>query len=272
MIGEQVKQQLTALQGQSSLATIPNQFEDIQLDELEQQEALRKGREAKYYKIKQDEYWARVNSVIDWSKPNARELYETLKDTKSQAGERFQVTDWNLPILRALCLYFSGDIQLESQFPGMKLSKGIMLMGTPGTGKTHLMNFFAKNPYQSYVNVTTKLIAERYRTQWTRDEKDALEYYSQPAKAEYGHVYGHTELGYCFGDLGTEGVKKSYGNEVNVMEHIIFQRYENKLPFPMTHVTTNLNAQELEESYGLRIRDRIREMFNVFTLNGKSFR
>jgi DNA replication protein DnaC len=148
-----------------------------------------------------------------------------------------------------------------------------MLMGSPGTGKSHLMSFFSKNPHTSYSHITCKSVAERYRTGWKRDDLETLEWYSFPLKAEFGHVYGQTQLGYCFGDLGTEDEKKNFGNSMNVMEHIIFQRYENKLPFNLTHITTNLNGTEIENFYGLRIRDRIREMFNIMVLETKeSFR
>jgi hypothetical protein len=31
----------------------------------------------------------------------------------------------------------------------------------------------------------------------------------------------------------------------------------------MTHITTNLNATEIEKQYGVRVRSRLREMMNV---------
>jgi len=31
----------------------------------------------------------------------------------------------------------------------------------------------------------------------------------------------------------------------------------------MTHITTNLNAEEIEDRYGNRVRSRLREMVNV---------
>lgn len=36
---------------------------------------------------------------------------------------------------------------------------------------------------------------------------------------------------------------------------------------PKTHITTNLNAQELEEKYGERVRSRMRAMFNLFAFD-----
>jgi len=37
-----------------------------------------------------------------------------------------------------------------------------------------------------------------------------------------------------------------------------------------THVTTNLNAQELEDRYGNRVRSRMREMMNLIAFNSSS--
>jgi hypothetical protein len=41
-----------------------------------------------------------------------------------------------------------------------------------------------------------------------------------------------------------------------------------------THITTNLNAEEIEERYGNRVRSRLREMVNVigFDINTKDKR
>lgn len=35
----------------------------------------------------------------------------------------------------------------------------------------------------------------------------------------------------------------------------------------MTNITTNLNAVELEEKYGERVRSRMREMFNLISFS-----
>lgn len=238
----------------------------------EEMEALRVAREKKFHDKTQRQYWDKIKSGEVWAKPNARELYERLKETKSQSSGRYEINEWNKNVIFNLCLYFSEDPKFEEMGDKFSLKKGIMLSGNPGTGKSHLMNFFTKNPYQSYQTVTCKLVAERYRTSWKRDDLETLEWYSQPLRAEAGHPYNQTKLGYCFVDLGTEDEKKNFGNSMNVMEHIIFQRYENKLDFNLTHFMTNLNPSELEGYYGVRVRDRLKEMCNQMVLTGPSFR
>jgi hypothetical protein len=37
-----------------------------------------------------------------------------------------------------------------------------------------------------------------------------------------------------------------------------------------THATTNLNAGELEERYGSRVRSRMRELFNLISFDEKT--
>jgi DNA replication protein DnaC len=37
-----------------------------------------------------------------------------------------------------------------------------------------------------------------------------------------------------------------------------------------THITTNLNAAEIEERYGERVRSRMREQFNLISFNSSS--
>ncbi len=105
---------------------------------------------------------------------------------------------------------------------------------------------------------------------------------------------------YCFDDLGIEPTGRHYSKDCNVMGEIILSRYElflnktsghhpglshracrsvdsgshlsNKQNIQYSplksnhyspHITTNLNAQELEERYGNRVRSRMREMFNL---------
>jgi hypothetical protein len=38
----------------------------------------------------------------------------------------------------------------------------------------------------------------------------------------------------------------------------------------VTHRTTNLNADEIEERYGNRVRSRMRELFNLIALDKES--
>ena len=88
---------------------------------------------------------------------------------------------------------------------------------------------------------------------------------------------------YCFDDLGVEPTGSHYAKECNVMGEILLSRYDiymqktqpnNQQPITsnhsIIHLTTNLNAQELEKRYGSRIRSRLRAMFNLISFNENS--
>ena len=53
--------------------------------------------------------------------------------------------------------------------------------------------------------------------------------------------------------------------EILLSRHELFINDRRK-----THATSNLNAQELEERYGNRVRSRMRELFNLVAFDRKS--
>jgi len=247
--------------------TTPPQYSDIELDEVELEEALRKAREEKHFKLKRLDYMNKLNAPTKWFVPSAADLKAVLLSTVSKNGDPYVINQANEPVIDQLCYYFS----MDKRFQGDPL-KGIMLSGKPGVGKTHLMNTFIKNPKASYIVPTCKIISEKYATNWVSEDKNTIEYYSELKRADFGHQWDQQQLGTCFGDLGAESDASSYGNKRNVIEEIVFNRYESGIPNYYTHFTTNFNPEEIEKRYGSRLRDRIREMCNVFVLSGESFR
>lgn len=254
------------------MPTTTPDYEKEELTEDEMKEAIRAAKELKYQKRLVREWNEKISAQQLWKEPGARELYEGLRATKSKNGEWYKITEWNREAVHALCLYFANDSRFLGYGQDFSLSKGIMLMGKPGVGKSHLMNYFMKNPHASYTVPTCKSIVEKYRTNWSRDEMSTIEFYSILHPADLGHQYNQMYLGTCFGDLGSEQEANSYGNKRNVMEEVIFNRYEAGLPFDHTHVTTNFDADMIEKIYGERLLDRLREMCNVIVLKGESFR
>jgi DNA replication protein DnaC len=82
--------------------------------------------------------------------------------------------------------------------------------------------------------------------------------------------YGNSNY-YCFDDLGVETTGRHFGKDCNVMGEIILSRYDLYLHSKIkTHATTNLNAQELEDLYGNRVRSRMRQLFNLIAFDEKS--
>lgn len=72
-------------------------------------------------------------------------------------------------------------------------------------------------------------------------------------------------------DLGAEEpIINYYGTKIRPIYEVLNRRYLDQR-FNMI-VTTNLSPSQIEERYGDRVRDRIKEMFNVIKITGQSLR
>ena len=71
-------------------------------------------------------------------------------------------------------------------------------------------------------------------------------------------------------DVGTEPESvKSWGNEFSPVTELIYARYDRQL---FTIATSNLADEEFGERYGLRIADRMEEMFERLHYKQNSYR
>lgn len=223
-------------------------YDHIHLNEDQVKEALRQGREKEHYRLKQIEYRERLMKTPQYPKYNSEQVFEWF-------GLQYTVDDDNVTIVQELCKYFTGD----SRFNG-DLNKGLLLAGGVGVGKTTMMKFFMKNQVQSYRMESCREVESKF----SADGEQFVYFCSFMIPiATNADPFGHQSVGICFDDLGTEANAKHYGKEKNVMAEIILNRYDNKLPFTATHITTNLTAEELAKQYGSRVTDRMRQMFNI---------
>ena len=226
----------------------PEQFESIVLSVEEQQEALRLYREKKYFHEREIEYKKSLARTLEPTKFTAEQIYQYFKF-------QYEVDDSNNEIVTNLCYYFSGNEKFKGD-----LSKGLILFGGVGVGKTSLMKFFMRNRIYSYRLISCREI----ETQFAMEGDVSVEYFStNPQIPNNSNPFGHQEIGFCFDDIGTESNSKYYGKEKNVIAEILLNRYDNHLPKQSTHITTNLSVDELFKSYGTRVVDRIKEMMNI---------
>ncbi len=238
-----------------------------ELTDQEKEEALQVAREAKRDAIERKKYWDKITSEPQYRSYNAAELKNFLEHSRTATGKPFKIDNDNEELINRLCLYFAKDPRFN-EIPGMSLDKGIALLGNVGVGKSHLMTFFMQNQHQSYVMMNCRQIEGRWCDEASlgkdRPRVGVIDRYSHFLQGSVNSNYfGHEELGICFDDLGTEtSPSKSYGEEKHVLAEIIMNRYENKLPYNYTHFTVNLNPKEIEQKYGTRVRDRMREMCN----------
>lgn len=163
-------------------------------------------------------------------------------------GKKFKIYKEDRSILYKLCNYQIRDRQACKKL-NIDIHKGILLSGPVGCGKTSLMKLIRHiTPhYQSYEMIPTRNITFAF---------NHIGY-------KIIEQYGDSRF-YCFDDLGIEPTGRYFGKDCNVMGEVILSRHELFLKYKFkTHCTTNLNAQELEERYGNRVRSRMRGLFNL---------
>lgn len=174
---------------------------------------------------------------------------------KMMFGKNFKIYEEDEVVLYKLCIYFIRDFEACEKL-NIDPNKGILLSGPVGCGKTSLMKLLrhivphhkpyevipARNITFAFNNIGYKTIQE----------------------------YGNSNF-YCFDDLGVETTGRHFGKDCNVMGEILLSRYDLFLQRKIrTHATTNLNAQELEERYGNRVRSRMRQLFNLIAFDKES--
>ncbi len=172
-------------------------------------------------------------------------------------GKRFKIYDQDKVILLKLCAYFIRDKENCKKY-GIDIEKGILLSGPVGCGKTSMMKLLrhlvpTQRPYEM---IPCRNVSFSYNHLGFKTVEQ----------------YGNAKF-FCFDNLGVEPVGRFYGKDLNVMGEILLSRYELYMRTKhkiKTHATTNLNADELEDRYGNRVRSRMRELFNLIAFDKKA--
>jgi energy-coupling factor transporter ATP-binding protein EcfA2 len=191
------------------------------------------------------------NYLLQYVEHHGRNLY----------GDDFAIHDCDRPVVRKLLAYFLQD-EAAAASQSIDLTKGILLAGRVGCGKTTLMN------------IMRTISAEAFKPAFRSCREIAMEFSQQGYEVitRYSRKsffpYSHVPRSYCFDDLGLECTVQYWGNTCNVMAEILLSRYDLFISHNMiTHATTNLVSEELEASYGSRVRSRMRSMFNFISFD-----
>ena len=149
----------------------------------------------------------------------------------------------------------------------IKPQKGLFLMGPIGCGKTTLVQLLAswrlgslssegRHPGSSpgSSNVIRCITVREVARQFLQDGYPVIDRYGVKSYRSkhlgYGPVLQYDQpITYCFDDIGTESDARRYGNDCNVMAEVLLDRYDQFIRRGMiTHLTTNLNAETLEDT------------------------
>ncbi len=168
---------------------------------------------------------------------------------KERYGIGFKIHKADQALVHKLLVYFVRD-RIQSERYEINLQKGILLVGRVGTGKTSLMKLIPRVlPFEPFKVKSCRQISYDFFRQGPKIMADF-----------------DTTGTMCFDDLGSEIHYSHYGTQCNVMAEILMNRYDLFIAHKtITHLTTNLNAVELEKRYGQRVRSRMRSMFNVLS-------
>jgi hypothetical protein len=163
-------------------------------------------------------------------------------------GTRFKLCKADLPILIPITAWMLRDEPIATHY-GLDLQKGLFLQGPMGFDKTCIMELMSYirvpngHTYQSHSCVKLSIT-------FAKEGPVALDRLSTG--------------GVCFEDLGKEMLwGQHYRNKCIVMQQMIHLRYNTFLKNGViTHFTSDLSSGELEESYGMESRGKLKGMVN----------
>ena len=151
-------------------------------------------------------------------------------------------------------------------------SKGLLLSGKAGTGKT----MFAK------MLASKKITPRRYRRWRMLTAPEFVQHWMDcDGRMDCQFWYRALRVYDCeteyveviIDDLGQESVGIAYGYREEVMDQVLCRRYRDwKDRGRLNVITTNLSPSELEKRYGRRVTDRLCEMCGIVEFESNSVR
>ncbi len=183
---------------------------------------------------------------------------------KEQYGYQFRLYPEDVLIILKLFIWYLRDSDAAEQF-SVRLNAGLFVTGPVGCGKTTLVKLcslivpVAQRPsMKSCREVSLEVAADGPATilHFTRH---SFNYFDNKPRT------------WMFDDLGVESMVNYYGTEVSPMTDILLGRYDYFLSDSMqTIITSNLNSDEIERRYGMRVRSRLRDMMNLLAFPAES--
>jgi energy-coupling factor transporter ATP-binding protein EcfA2 len=196
------------------------------------------------------------------------------------AGKDYVYNDYNKPILNKLMAYFINDDRVLD-YDDLNPFKGIMLIGKKGCGKTTILNNFSKmfdelkkycdsnRENQIFNRVILSVSIEKLKSYYLLNNNIEKYSYNVIGDTTYSRPY---EI--IINEFGITYDTKIFGTTFQeIINSLLMSRYELFIERGvLTHVTTNLDTEELKKIFDPMLVDRFKEMFNIIELKGESFR
>lgn len=217
-------------------------------------EYLRQCNSTKHYEIWQEQQrLKRKTEEIEGikmlkEKCNAQYFYDLFRYV---ANKKIIINSNNKAYLQTICFFFSNDARFETDLK-LDFSKGLWIRGKAGVGKSFILNCIQENeliPFKvhSMIDVAQKV-------------------------SENGEFI-IPEILKVIDDVGSEqSIVNYYGTKVNWFKDFIEIYYAQNKPFNRLIVTTNFDFEQIEKSYGFRVRSRMKDMFNIIDVRGEDMR
>jgi len=198
---------------------------------------------------RQKELEQRQGIEAEWT---AEKYREVISDHYRQKAGEFRKLPGQQRYINALAYFLARDPRFEYEL-GYSLTKGLMIMGGPGLGKTETLKAVSRNPRTPFSIISILEITDQVK--------------------EYGVCELNMNRNMVIDDVGTEPVPvKYYGTEVNWFKDFIEMAYLKQPSFQNMIITTNAGGDQIQQLYGYRVRSRLRDMFNVIEVTGEDQR